>query len=797
MPLPGGPADKFGNRYENWWTVLQLVNMLGGRSNAIRIEDPGVDKAEFVVTVGSRREWHQAKRSHPNGKWSLAVLGGTSVQILQAASKLLAGNDDQFIFVSSSDARELAELSDRARQAATPEEFESIFLAATEQAMQFKSLLTYWGACDLPTAYNHLRRIEVRTFDERGIQEMVRCGIAALFLSDFDALVGELRSISQDSIHQTISRDVLIQMLRARGFIMRRVVSPESAAVIVSETTRRYLEGVRSRLIEHTLLPRVETQKLLEALGGRGSDVVLTGKAGCGKTGCVIEFIEALQRRGIIVLAFRLDRIEPVSSASELGQKLGLEESPALVLAAAAEGQEAVLVVDQLDAISTVSGRATGFLDAINELLVEVRGLRRRANLHVVVVCREFDWENDLRLKQFLSKEHPQVSVGELSADQVKQVLSGVGFDSSFFNSRQIELLRLPQNLSLFLGADFDPVNLPIFNSAAELFERYWKMKRSAVMERSGSRLDQWMDAIEILTEEMTRTQQLSVPREKLDKINSDYLDQMASEGVLMSDGRQYGFGHESFFDYCFARMFLTKEQSLVTFLTSAEQLLFKRGQVRQVLTYLRDAEPKRYARELEQILSDSGIRVHVKDLALALLAGVPDPRDDEWGIWRMLLQPTLSAIQDGVQPTDKLSGLAWQHFFSSQPWFHFTDRSGLVSQWLASDKDNLANTTIAYVRLHQRHSPDRVAELLEPYVAIGGLWPMRLRSIVEWAHHGTSRRFFNLILALIDNGTLDEARGPIAANSTFWSIFYVLGTSRPEWILRSSRIGCSGDCHS
>jgi hypothetical protein len=34
------------------------------------------------------------------------------------------------------------------------------------------------------------------------------------------------------------------------------------------------------------------------------------------------------------------------------------------------------------------------------------------------------------------------------------------------------------------------------------------------------------------------------------------------------------------------------------------------------------------------------------------------------------------------------------------------------------------------------------------------------LRWIVEWADHGTSRRFLELILRLIDDGTLDEAKG-------------------------------------
>lgn len=40
-------------------------------------------------------------------------------------------------------------------------------------------------------------------------------------------------------------------------------------------------------------------------------------------------------------------------------------------------------------------------------------------------------------------------------------------------------------------------------------------------------------------------TQQLSVPKERLDKVSTAYLDQLASEDVLTFDGRRYGFGHE------------------------------------------------------------------------------------------------------------------------------------------------------------------------------------------------------------------------------------------------------------
>jgi hypothetical protein len=109
MSLPGGSADKFGNRYELWWTVLQLIRLLDGRADSIHIEDPGITKAEFVISYHGHQELHQAKRSHQDSKWSLASLAGSDIRLLQAIHTQLTGNENRFVFVSSSDARELAE----------------------------------------------------------------------------------------------------------------------------------------------------------------------------------------------------------------------------------------------------------------------------------------------------------------------------------------------------------------------------------------------------------------------------------------------------------------------------------------------------------------------------------------------------------------------------------------------------------------------------------------------------------------------------------------------------------------
>ena len=53
----------------------------------------------------------------------------------------------------------------------------------------------------------------------------------------------------------------------------------------------------------------------------------------------------------------------------------------------------------------------------------------------------------------------------------------------------------------------------------------------------------------------------------------------------------------------------------------------------------------------------------------------------------------------------------------------------------------------------------------------------------MEWLSPDTSRRLFDLFLRLLDNGALEGADGPIAANSGFWGMLGRLENRRPEWV--------------
>ena len=783
MRNPDGPADTAGARYEHWWTLAECVRLLHGASETLRIETLAAGRAELTVTTDVEREVHYARLRHPAGTLSLTALDSAGGP-LQTAGDRLAGNDDRFVLVSAGAAPELSGPCAAAAASASAEAFERGWLTSRARREWFARLLRCW-VCEAPAAVDRLRRMEVRTVGEREVEMQARRGLQTLFAVGPGTMAARLLAIVEGAGQRTLTRREIVERLARRGFRPRRLHDPGRAGAAVARATDRYLDGARRRLIRGAVLPREAAARLKARLEGTASESVLTGRAGAGKTACVVDVVDAARARGLPVLAFRLDHAVTAATAADLGRHLDLEESPVLVLAEAARaaGRAGVLIVDEVDTSADPSGDGAAAGRLVERVLQEARGIRPRAPIHTAVVCRAFDWRNDPGLRRLLPAAEARIDVAELDRREVEETLAGAGLDPGAFGDREIEILRLPQHLHLLLDSGADASSAPAFATATALFDRYWTARRREVAARAAPQPDQWLTVVRTLCAEMVSTRQRTVPVERLDEVSPAYLEHLAAAGVVVLDGRRCGFGHESLLDYCAARVFFHRRESLVSSLEDSSQHLSHRTRIRQTLAYLRDADPAQYARELRGLLAGERIRPHVKDLAFATLADVPDPTGREWTIWERWIAPALKAIADDAANPDPLSALAWRRFFDSASWFAFTDRHGPTGGWLAADNDRVAGAAVGYLRRHHRHAPDRVAALLEPYADLGGDWTPRLRAFMERADHHASRRLFELFLRLVDNGALDEARGRTAANATFWSMVRGLGEQRPEWV--------------
>jgi hypothetical protein len=596
MALPGGSAAKWGELYEGRWTVFTLLRVLDEDADSIRVEEPGEDFAEFVVRAAGETEYHQAKRAFAQtGRWSIKTLLREGV-LGPFKEKLESGGHNRCVFVSGQDADHLRALSTSARSALSPQEFVDHFLSSEPLKRSFQDLYEGW-AIDQTGAIELLKRIRVHTVDEDTLLDMARSRAEKLVDARPEDVIDLLANLARSSINRELHADDIWRAIENAGRRRRDWTKDPHVNTAFTRASRDFIEQLRARSIGGAIIARNEAQEAIAAFAGE-QVVLVAGEAGTGKSLVLVQVVEEFAAR-MPVLAFRADGVEPSRSPDKIGADVGLPGSPATVLAAVADGREALLVIDQLDATSTASGRQAEFFEGIQKILNEARSY---PNISVLLACRQFDLDNDRRLRALASADSGirSCSVGRLSRETVRETLQHIGIDPSVFDERQLGLLELPLHLQLVAevgvadeGTGFRTVN--------DLYSNFWELKQDRVAKRLG-RSARWTHVIDVLCDHMSERQILSAPRELLDDLRDD-AHAMASENVIVFQGARVSFFHEGFFDYSFVRRFVGRGGSLEDLLADGEQHLFRRPQVRQFLAYERSLEGSRYLTDLEAVL--------------------------------------------------------------------------------------------------------------------------------------------------------------------------------------------------
>jgi hypothetical protein len=758
MPLPGGPSDKAGNSYERRWTVFAIIDLLEGRASALRIEVPGDDGigSEFRLTVDGVAQWHQAKRQLAGGQWTISALCNHGVI---APWQAILARGDRCMFVSGTGADELRELADRAENAADWTEFNAAFLEAADQQTRFERLKREWPAFTGEEVYEALRRVTVRTIGEPDLADWVHDRLRAVAVgAKPETIAAVLGQFVDEAVHKEISATEVWAELSKHGVTTTNLLGDPGILGRIDDTARAFLDRLRPLYIGSAELKRPEAAAAIAQLGERPR-VVLAGTAGAGKSVVAGQVAAIAMGRGWRVLVVSADRMSDARTTAQLGADLGFPESPSVVLAAAAEGGDALLVIDQVDAVSAASGRHPDRLDLVAGLL---RELRNHSNVRVLAACRRFDLDYDRALRSVLDHDSTStIVVGTLTEQQVRDALASAGL-SSAVPDPLMRLLVVPLHLALYVELALAGVSdLTPARTLTELYEWYWKEKRAACRKARGGS-DDWSCVVTRLVAHMDERHELTAPVALVDEID-EQVNVMASAGVLTIDRGRVSFFHESFFDYCFARGYLASGSTLRDLLLGSEQDLFRRAQVRQILAYKRGSDVDSYLTDLEWLLTSPEVRLHVKALAASLLETVQDPTVGEWRLIRPM------AMDAG----DVFFAKTWQVLRSSPGWFPLLAADGTWERLLAAGGD-LTDSSMWALSRWAGDYPDRVIELVTGLS--GDTWTSRRIWFLRTADIQRARELVDLLLQAIDEGAFDDTGRELAFS------IRSLVESHPEW---------------
>lgn len=757
-PRPGGEADKIGNHYEGAWTARQLLEVLAGRAESVTIEELGeIGKgAEFTLRCSTTIESHQLKRQRGSANyWTLGDLRAEGV--LEAARHHVAAGRE-FHFVSTIPAQRLQSLAELARHSPGVQTFVDNLSRNARADFDYLSSATVYGSPQ--AAWDTLRGTWASWTSERDIRNY-NAGLAGLLLRGASATPAAvaLADLAIENLATTLDKHTITDKLQRYELEL----VPADVSQSVAQTIGALHAGWKASIERELLLPpidRPEAGNILASLQGDDRLIFAVGTGGSGKSAVLHSVVKRAESAGWAVLGFRLDREEPFSSPGELGRRLGLDTSPTSGLARVASDRPSLLVVDQLDAVSNASGRMPRTFDAVADLIREAAAF---PNMRVLLACRKFDVDNDDRIRALI-KDHQakQVTVTDLTDEQVVAAVEALGIAPDRLTRQQRELLRLPLHLKL-LATIADQTEDFSFASTNELFDAYWDRKRRDCRIRRGTTV-RFAEVVGLLADEMSARQRLAVPASVLDSADlADDADLLASEHVLVRVGQQLAFFHETFFDYAFARRWTQRGESLVQFLLAGEQELFRRSQVRQILTYIREEDASRFVVEMEALLAEPRVRFHVKHVALALLRALEAPTTAEWQMVERLLAAELPYAEH-----------IWR-MLRTHSWFDRLDAEGVMDAWISGDDAQLQRRALEVMVGGVKERPDRVAAIIAPHAG-NAEYPAWLRWIIRFADVHESRALFDLVTESADRCEFDDYE-----HDLFLSV-HGLGKHRPSW---------------
>jgi len=768
MPTAGGIASKYGERYEARWTLLQLFRVLRGEADWIRVEVPGVDAAEFALGCGETVEFHQVKRQRAEGRWTIPALA----DVLIGFSAHLQDPVVRCTFVSTEPARELQEISDRAKRTESLAEFEGAVAESKEMVQAATQLANRLKSASQSELWPLLQRIGVEVVPESQLLRLLKAECRLLVAASPEPVIGFLGDLLDDNFSKTLFAHDVWEKIGQQGWRQADLGRDPSTAAALEQQNRRFRKYLDDLTIGGTFFPPSEVATVLELLRDQDGPraVLVSGSGGVGKSGVMREAFDRLKDEGWPILALRADWLPPSRRSAQLVSDLGIPASPAVVLAALPASRDRLLILDQLDAVSSASGRRTDLLVALEELfdeLADVDGVR------VLMACRQFDLDADRRLRKLASDSRftvEPVPITGWNETRVRRVLDALDLPVPSQPSL-LTLLETPLHLALYADlARLRPELATSVESSAELFDAYWDFKEQAVREAVAQPVH-WVEVLESVSGAIEEQRALWVPSDVVDRYRADALA-MISAGVLRQDDGKISFFHEAFFDYVFARLFGQRNETLVGYLLSRDQDLFRRSQVRQVLNYLRSTRPERFRTQLNELLESPDIRFHLKALAVDLLGQMSDPTRTEWDMLSKLLESGTAELRR------RLLGL----LRGRAQWFRLAVDGGFIQNWLASG-DPVRQDRIAEILFsQQRHCPSLVARVLRDNAGRDDAWVNRLRFIVQGADLGFDRDFFEFVLELIDEGVLDGLTAGIAVNADFWDLGYGLSEKRPSW---------------
>ena len=405
-----------------------------------------------------------------------------------------------------------------------------------------------------------------------------------------------------------------------------------------------------------------------------------------------------------------------------------------------ADHNNVVLLIDQLDALSTALSGNTKTLVLLAQFIHQLKELQ---GCKILVACRSFDLRFDPQIASLeIAREF---ALSKIDDATIESILKTIDIDFNLLLPATKELLQIPLNLATYvkvIQSQQDTQNEQ-FSSLQQLYSKLWetyindgKIDAPPIAKRK--------EAITKLVSYMydQESPTLSAPISILDEF-TDCKQFLLSIGFIQEQKGKCYFFHQTFFDYCYVRNFFNDPNySISETILESNQAFKERSIMIQLLAYARELHYEKYLIELRALLKDqSGLTYHLRKHLIDWFLQLQKPQADEIEVGKRLLRSDIELFFNSIKGNDKWFEILFPSDFETL--IKQEKYQGVIINYLFSDRVRLNNT-------------DAIIDLLTNYINVNAEWNNILNRFVRFNRVWT-RKSIDFYKLLFEKEFLDE----------------------------------------
>ncbi|EHG13189.1 hypothetical protein HMPREF9682_01075 [Streptococcus intermedius F0395] len=650
----GGRADKLGNKYEFNWIVLKFIDIIAEKIDAIKVEAIGEEEEGVDVWVrysNGITEAQQCKgRNASKDYWTLSDLNSRG--ILKCWKLHLSR--DLTTKVSLVSPLPFTNFSDLIYRAKTNDNAQSFIDYQVNTSSELKNLfdnyvkhLGFSKEKDIRKIINFLSRTVIRQEPYPENEEFIKDKVSQYFIGDAASIKSKfINLILQGEIYgRWLSFQDLEKFIKNEKIEFRNLARDDRIIPRINILNDEYKNSFKT--LDSGLKIRTQFDECKKYIQ-EGKSIIIHGKAGNGKSGLTENIIDWCNKSNILHLDLKLDCYIPEGTAQGWGEKLGFPASISYCLNAFSKEDNAVLILDQLDALRWTARNSKSSLATCLELIREIRNLNseRENKISIIFVCRTYDLENDNGIKALFenkSKDDTEswhkVEVNELLENEVEEIL---GSKYHNYPNRLRQLLRTLSNLYVWEQINDNEEYYQI-KSTYNLVDKWWrdlseKCKEADLSEDDLNKLKEKLVNLFADTGKTVFSKRRIIGNEKA-------LRYLISQGMLTERSNKVSFVHQSFLD-CFVA-----ERMILDYYTNADadvndilgnktqQNPTRRYQFQIFLQSLLEESEKDFLDFGTKLIKSHNVRFNFKYVFFEILGSIQEPSENILNYVRKLIQ--------------------------------------------------------------------------------------------------------------------------------------------------------------